>query len=203
MIIKVCGMRDEENIRQLEQLDIDWIGFIFYPDSPRFAGKRVEYLPAKIKKIGVFVDQNPQVIRELAADNQLYAIQLHGSEPPWYCINLRLEGYKLIKSFGIDKDGHLPNAQLNAYEGKCDYYLFDTKTELHGGSGEKFNWSSLENYKGETPFILSGGISPEDADAIKSIQHPKFAGIDINSRFEHQPGIKNIEAIKNFIDKLR
>jgi phosphoribosylanthranilate isomerase len=142
-------------------------------------------------------------LRERAADNQLYAIQLHGSEPPWYCINLRLEGYKLIKSFGIDKDGHLPNAQLNAYEGKCDYYLFDTKTELHGGSGEKFNWSSLENYKGETPFILSGGISPEDADTIKSIQHPKFAGIDINSRFEHQPGIKNIEAIKNFIDKLR
>ncbi|MDD2298298.1 MAG: phosphoribosylanthranilate isomerase [Fermentimonas sp.] len=203
MIIKVCGMRDEENIRQLEQLDIDWMGFIFYHDSPRYAGQIVKYLPSKKKRVGVFVDQNPQIIRDRAKDNHLFAIQLHGSEPPWYCINLREEGYKVIKSFGIDKDGFIPNAQLNAYEGKCDYFLFDTKTDLHGGSGKKFNWNRLADYKGETPFILSGGISPEDVEEIKSFSHPKFAGIDINSRFEISPAIKDVEAIKTFIKQLR
>ncbi|MDD4008321.1 MAG: phosphoribosylanthranilate isomerase [Fermentimonas sp.] len=203
MIIKVCGMRDEENIRQLEQLDIDWMGFIFYHDSPRYAGQTVKYLLSKKKKVGVFVDQNPQIIRDRAKDNHLFAIQLHGSEPPWYCINLREEGYKVIKSFGIDKDGFIPNAQLNAYEGKCDYFLFDTKTDLHGGSGKKFNWNRLADYKGETPFILSGGISPEDVEEIKSFSHPKFAGIDINSRFEISPAIKDVEAIKTFIKQLR
>lgn len=203
MIIKICGMREEKNIRQLEKLDIDWMGFIFYADSPRYAGKKLKYLPSRIKKVGVFVDQNPQIIRERAEVNHLDAIQLHGSEPPWYCLNLQQEGYKIIKTFGIDKDGFIPNAQLHAYKGKCDYFLFDTKTELHGGSGKKFNWDKLKNYQGETPFILSGGISPEDVDEIKSFRHPKFAGIDINSRFEVAPAIKDIEAIKNFIMQLR
>ena len=203
MIIKVCGMRDEDNIRQLEQLDIDWMGFIFYSGSPRYVGQKVKYLPEKVKKIGVFVDQNPQIIRERAMQNNLDAIQLHGSEPPWYCINLQEEGYQVIKSFGIDPDGFIPNAQLNAYEGKCNYFLFDTKTKLHGGSGKRFNWEKLAEYNGDTPFILSGGISPEDAEEIKSFKHPKFAGIDINSRFETEPAIKDTEMIKSFIKQIR
>lgn len=203
MIIKVCGMRDEENIRQLEQLDIDWMGFIFFSESPRFVGPKLSYLPKKVKKIGVFVDQIPQIISELAKQNHLEMIQLHGSEPPWYCINLQEEGYKIIKSFGIDTDGYIPNAQLNAYEGKCDYFLFDTKTKLHGGSGKKFNWERLADYDGDTPFILSGGISPEDAEEIKSLKHPKFAGIDINSCFEIEPAYKDIEMIKSFIKQIR
>ena len=203
MIIKVCGMRDEDNIRQLEQLDIDWMGFIFYSGSPRYVGQKVKYLPEKVKKIGVFVDQNPQIIRERAMQNNLDAIQLHGSEPPWYCINLQEEGYQVIKSFGIDPDGFIPNAQLNAYEGKCNYFLLDTKTKLHGGSGKRFNWEKLAEYDGNTPFILSGGISPEDAEEIKSFKHPKFAGIDINSRFETEPAIKDTEMIKSFIKQIR
>lgn len=203
MIIKVCGMRDEDNIRQLEQLDIDWMGFIFYSGSPRYVGQKVKYLPEKVKKIGVFVDQNPQIIRERAMQNNLDAIQLHGSEPPWYCINLQEEGYLVIKSFGIDPDGFIPNAQLNAYEGKCNYFLFDTKTKLHGGSGKRFNWEKLAEYNGDTPFMLSGGISPEDAEEIKSFKHPKFAGIDINSRFETEPAIKDTEMIKSFIKQIR
>lgn len=203
MIIKVCGMRDEENIRQLEQLDIDWMGFIFFSESPRFVGPKLSYLPKKVKKIGVFVDQIPQIISELAKQNHLEMIQLHGSEPPWYCINLQEEGYKIIKSFGIDTDGYIPNAQLNAYEGKCDYFLFDTKTKLHGGSGKRFNWERLKDYDGDTPFILSGGISPEDSEEIKSIKHPKFAGIDINSCFEIEPAYKDIEMIKSFIKQIR
>ena len=203
MIIKVCGMRYEENIRQLEQLDIDWMGFIFYSESPRFVGPKVSYLPKKVKKIGVFVDQIPQVISERAKQNNLDIIQLHGSEPPWYCINLQEEGYKIIKSFGIDADGFIPNAQLNAYEGKCDYFLFDTKTKFHGGSGKRFNWERLADYDGDTPFILSGGISPEDAEEIKSFKHPKFAGIDINSRFEIEPAFKDIEMIRSFLKQIR
>ena len=203
MIIKVCGMRDEDNIRQLEQLDIDWMGFIFYSGSPRYVGQKVKYLPEKVKKIGVFVDQNPQIIRERAMQNNLDAIQLHGSEPPWYCINLQEEGFPVIKSFGIEPDGFIPNAQLNAYEGKCNYFLFDTKTKLHGGSGKRFNWEKLAEYDGDTPFILSGGISPEDVEEIKSFKHPKFAGIDINSRFETEPAIKDTEMIKSFIKQIR
>ena len=203
MIIKVCGMRDEENIRQLELLDIDWMGFIFYSGSSRYVGQKVNYLPEKVKKIGVFVDQNPQIIRERVIQNHLDVIQLHRSEPPSYCLNLLEEGFKVIKSFGIDADGFIPNAQLNAYEGKCNYFLFDTKTKLHGGSGKRFNWEKLANYDGDTPFILSGGISPEDAEEIKSFKHPKFAGIDINSRFEIEPAYKDIEMIKSFIKQIR
>lgn len=196
-------MRDEENIRNLEKLDIDLMGFIFHAVSPRYAGKKLGYIPSRINNVGVFVDQNHQIIRERAEDNHLEIIQLHGSEPPWYCINLKEEGYKIIKAFGIDKDGFIPNAQLHAYKGKCDYYLFDTKTKQYGGSGKKFNWSKLKDYQGETPFILSGGISPEDVDEIKSFSHPQFAGIDINSRFEVAPGLKDIELIEKFIKQIR
>lgn len=202
MIIKVCGMRDAANIKELEQLDIDWMGFIFYPGSPRYVGRSLSYIPSKVQKIGVFVDQDPQIVRERAAQNRLDAIQLHGSEPPWYCINLHEEGYKVIKSFGIDEDGFIPLAQLDAYEGKCDYFLFDRKTKLHGGSGRKFIWSRLAKYQGDTPFLLSGGISPEDVEEIKSFVHPRFAGIDINSRFEIEPALKNIEMIREFIKRL-
>ena len=203
MIIKVCGMRDAENIKQLDQLDIDWMGFIFHKDSPRDIGRKISYLPQKIKRIGVFVNQNPQVIRDRADQNELHAIQLHGSEPPWYCIHLQQEGFKVIKSFGIDPDGFIPNAQLHAYEGKCDYFLFDTKTEQHGGSGKKFNWKRIAEYEGETPFILSGGITPADVDEIKTIDHPKFAGIDINSGFETEPAMKDVEKIKDFTKQFR
>ncbi len=203
MIIKVCGMRDPENISQLEQLDIDWMGFIFYSKSPRYVGQKLKYLPSKIKKIGVFVDQIPQIIYERSGENHLDAIQLHGSEPPWYCINLKQDGFKVIKSFGIEENGFIPKAQLNAYEGKCDYYLFDTKTPVKGGSGKKFNWQMLNDYEGETPFIISGGISLNDVSEIKKITHPKFAGVDINSRFELSPAIKDIELISQFVDKIR
>lgn len=203
MIIKVCGMRDAANIRELELLDIDWMGFIFYPGSPRYVGRSLDYIPSKVKKIGVFVDQDLQIVREKAKQNKLDAIQLHGSEPPRYCIDLHEEGYKVIKSFGIDEDGLIPLAQLDAYEGKCDYFLFDRKTTLHGGSGRKFDWSRLSDYQGDTPFLLSGGISPEDVEEIKSFVHPCFAGIDINSRFEIEPALKDIELIKKFIKEFR
>ncbi len=203
MIIKVCGLRDVNNIRQVEELGVDWMGFIFHSDSPRDVGAKVKYLPEKVKRVGVFVDKIPEVIIERAKENRLNIIQLHGSEPPWYCINLKMEGFKIIKSFGIDADGEIPSLQLDAYEGKCDYFLFDTKTSKHGGSGKKFNWEKLSGYKGNTPFILSGGIGPEDVEAIKGINHPKFAGIDLNSRFELTPGVKDIELLKSFIEQFR
>lgn len=203
MIIKVCGMRDDANIREIERLDIDWMGFIFYPGSARYVGSRLDYIPSNVKRVGVFVDQDLQIVREQAAQNSLDAIQLHGSESPGYCLTLREEGYTILKSFGVGEDGYIPIAQLDAYEGACDYYLFDRKTVLHGGSGMKFNWKRLSDYGGDTPFLLSGGISPEDVADIKSFSHPRFAGIDINSRFEIKPALKDMELIKKFIKELR
>lgn len=196
-------MRDEENIRELEQLDIDWMGFIFYSGSPRYVGPKLSYLSKRQKKIGVFVNQDLQYVRDCAVENHLDAIQLHGSESPNYCKELQKEGFDIIKSFGIDIEGKMPTDQLNEYEGSCSFFLFDTKTKQHGGSGKRFNWEMLVHYKGETPFILSGGISSEDAEEIKLFNHPKFAGIDINSRFEIEPANKNIEMIKSFVKQLR
>lgn len=203
MIIKVCGMRDDANIREIERLNIDWMGFIFYPGSARYVGSRLDYIPSNVKRVGVFVDQDLQIVRVRAAQNNLDAIQLHGSESPDYCLSLRKEGYMVLKAFGVGDDGFIPFAQLDAYEGKCDYFLFDRKTILHGGSGMKFNWRRLADYRGDTPFLLSGGISPEDVADIKSFSHPRFAGIDINSRFETAPALKDSERIKTFIEKLR
>lgn len=195
-------MRDAGNIKEVEMLDIDWMGFIFHPDSPRDVGSALSYIPSKVKRVGVFVNQNPQFVMKRVKDNRLNFVQLHGSEPPWYCITLKMEGLKVIKSFGIEADGSLPLLQLDAYEGKCDYFLFDTKTDRHGGSGRKFNWDKLTDYKGETPFILSGGIGLEDADEIKKINHPKFAGIDVNSRFELAPAVKDTKLLEQFISQL-
>jgi len=203
MIIKVCGMRDEVNIQEVERLNIDWMGFIFHPGSTRYVGSKLNYIPSNVKKVGVFVNQEIQIVRVQAAQNNLDAIQLHGSESPDYCLSLRKEGYMVLKAFGVGDNGFIPFAQLDAYEGKCDYFLFDRKTILHGGSGMKFNWKRLSDYHGDTPFLLSGGISPEDLAEIKSFVHPSFAGIDINSRFETAPALKNKDLIEKFIEELR
>ena len=203
MIIKVCGMREAENILEVEQLRVDWMGFIFYPRSPRFVKEVPSYLPMKAKRVGVFVNEEPPVIFERARQFGLDMIQLHGNESHSLCQALFDNNLKVIKAFSIEPGKPFPNEKVERYEGYCDYFLFDTQTVLHGGSGRKFDWQILADYKGATPFLLSGGISPEDVEAIKSFKHPRWAGVDLNSRFESSPAIKDVSLLKKFIKNIR
>jgi phosphoribosylanthranilate isomerase len=198
MIIKVCGMREADNIREVEMLGIDMMGFIFWPKSSRFASQRPDYLPKKVKRVGVFVDEDPEQVKRLADDYDLDYIQLHGQESPSYIF--QLGGLHIIKVFNISTAEDLLQAQ--PYEGIVDYFLFDAKGKSVGGNGEKFNWDVLSAYNGSTPFLLSGGIGPDDATNVKAFHHPKCIGIDLNSRFELSPGFKDVAKLKEFMFNL-
>lgn len=194
-------MQDGENIRQTEMLDIDLIGFIFYPKSPRCIYEMPDYLPVHARRVGVFVNESRQTIDMFADRFGLNFIQLHGHESPEYCRSLQSNGFKLIKAFSIagPKDLH----PVYDYEKYCDYFLFDTKCQQYGGSGNQFDWSILRAYNGHTPFLLSGGINPYSAKALREFHHPRLAGYDLNSRFETQPGRKDTERICQFLNELR
>ena len=289
--IKVCGMRDAQNIAELIELPIDYIGFIFYEKSPRY----VELMPQlinsdkfkKINKVGVFVNADIDFVLDKITKFDLNTIQLHGKETPQYLMDLRIKINELItnklkpiinsellianklplnsnelqlnsnelqlnsnelqlnsnelqlntnelqlnsnslelnthqletqinnselinnelkisiwKAFSIDEQFNFDNTK--PYESIADALLFDTKTPQHGGSGQKFNWDLLQNYQGKTPFFLSGGISASDTEGVKLITHPKFSGLDLNSKFEIAPAFKDIELLKKFIDSVR
>ena len=204
MKIKVCGMRDAENISELIKLKPDYMGFIFYGKSKRFVTNFPEVeIPSEIKKVGVFVNETIDEVIEVAEENKLDAIQLHGNESPEYCEELRvllIRKVEILKAFSVDDNFDFPKTE--PYQKVCDFLLFDTKGKDYGGNGVKFNWQVLDNYKGETPFLLSGGISKVDGAEIKKISHKAFAGIDINSGFEIEPALKNIEDIKEFKQNL-
>ncbi|MEG2855507.1 phosphoribosylanthranilate isomerase [Bacteroides sp.] len=199
-LIKVCGMREAENIRAVEALGIDMMGFIFYPKSPRFVDELPCYLPSQAHRVGVFVNEEKQTVRTYADRYNLNYIQLHGQESPEYCKSLKANGAKLIKVFSIARSKDLQG--IEAYDGICDYVLFDTKCEQYGGSGEQFDWEVLKDYRGITPFLLSGGIHAFSAPALNVFQHPLLAGFDINSRFELRPGLKDVARIKAFLTDL-
>lgn len=196
-------MKHPENIAELVKLPIDFMGLIFYSKSPRY----VEHLdlsdfPDQIKKAGVFVDADIDFLGERIGDYKLDMIQLHGNESVEYC-NLIKNKYRLpiIKAFNVSEAKDFN--KTNSYTNCCDYFLFDTKTSKHGGSGQKFDWSILNEYKWDKPFFLSGGISENEARAIKEIDHPQLYAIDLNSRFETELGYKNIEALTAFIHKIK
>ena len=203
MIVKVCGMRDAENIRQLETLGIDWMGMIFWPKSKRHVSTPPAYLPQHVRKVGVFVDASLDAIRQHVEDYQLDIVQLHGQESP--DMLKVLKPLTLIKAFNIATTEDLEATKT--YEGIVDYFLFDTKGKSVGGNGEKFDWSVLEAYHGDTPFLLSGGIGPDDAQVLTSHLSPltskKCVGIDLNSRFEITPGLKDINKLKEFIKAIQ
>ena len=203
MIIKVCGMREETNVREVEQLGADWMGFIFYPKSPRYVGEVLPFLPEKVKKVGIFVDEDVDRLFTLAKKNNLDILQLHGDESPEICKALRKKGFLVIKAFGVTAGDPFPSKLTKQYEGCCDYFLFDTRTDLYGGSGKKFGWELLSDYRGETPFFLSGGISPGDVEAVKTFLHPKCIGVDLNSGFEISPAIKDVQLLEKFIGAFR
>lgn len=217
-------MRDADNVRAVAALDIDFLGFIFYPKSPRYAQKAVpetelmtntatasrrnDMVMRKPQRVGVFVDEMPQAIITHIHNDQLDYVQLHGHELPEMIDNLKRavisdnhHSLKVIKAFSISKPDDL--LQTKAYEGIADLFLFDTPTESYGGSGKKFDWQMLQAYDGHTPFLLSGGIGPEDTDRIRTFEHPQCIGIDLNSRFETAPGIKDVEALRRFTEELR
>ncbi len=201
--IKVCGMRHTDNRREVEKLDVEMLGYIFYKPSKRYVGDEPEpgLFESGKPKVGVFVDENAFAILSLAKKYGLDFIQLHGKENPKTCGMLKKQGLKIIKAFAVDDKFKFEKTQ--AFEKVVDYFLFDTKTKLHGGSGKKFNWEILDNYKGHRPYFLSGGIGPQDVDDIKKVKHPKLTGVDLNSGFEDEPGLKNTEKLKTFIEEIR
>jgi len=203
--IKVCGMKFPGNIQAVANLKPDMMGFIFYPKSPRYAEpvdvSVLNAIPSNIKKIGVFVNESQENILTIAYKYNLDGIQLHGTELVEMCTELKSAGYRVIKAFPIAEAYNFKVTKM--YEGVCDYFLFDTQTNAYGGSGIKFNWNMLDEYIGETPFLLSGGIADDDAEDILKIEHPKFTGVDLNSKFEISPGLKNIELLRNFLNELK
>ena len=232
MIIKVCGMRETENIRQVAALGVDMMGFIFWPESQRFvkmisaqAGIIPDYSEERLRKmrnktqasasaenrpkrVGVFVDEMPQSIVTRVYNYELDFVQLHGNESAVMIENLKrtlipdiAPDIKIIKALSIREKDDVK--RWREYEGAADMLLFDTKCKTVGGSGEQFDWSVLEAYDGNIPFLLSGGIGPEDAERALKFSHPQFAGIDLNSRFEISPAVKDVEKLKTFIQTIR
>ena len=193
-------MRDSENIRAIEQTKADLMGFIFHPKSPRFVASLPEYMPKKQKRVGVFVNASLEQILAKAQTFSLEYIQLHGDEPPAFCSELKNRGLKVIRAQRIANADDIIRAE--SYN-MADLMIFDTKTELYGGSGQKFNWQLLENYKGCVPFLLSGGIRSDTFEEIKAFFHPQFAGIDLNSGFEISPALKDVGKLNNFIEKIK
>ena len=213
-------MRDGENIRQVAELGVDWIGMIFWPKSPR----NVTMIPSHAGiipdrgnlspltshlsplRVGVFVDEMAQNIITRVVNYQLDLVQLHGHETPTLIRNLRrtladIRPVKFIKAISVGSREDI--ATYKDYEDCVDYFLFDTKCQTVGGSGNQFDWSVLDAYDGDLPFLLSGGIGPDDAERVKAFHHPKCIGIDLNSKFEVEPGLKDVGKLKNFIEKVK
>lgn len=194
-------MRDGENIRAVERLGIDMMGFICWPRSPRYVSEVPAYLP-QCERVGVFVNPTLDEIQKRMETFDFSYIQLHGSESAEFCQAVREKtGSKVIKAISISSEADL--ALADQYEGFVDLLLFDTKCTNFGGSGKQFSWDILRDYRNALPFLLSGGIGPEDTERLRQFHHPKCLGFDINSRFEIEPGIKDTEKIQNFITSIQ
>ena len=224
ILIKVCGMRDAENIREVERAiansstkdrsvashsslftlhsSLFLMGFIFWPKSSRYVSERPDYMPAQCRRVGVFVDASIDDIRQHVADYALDIVQLHGHEAPDFVRSLRADGCSpvIIKAFNIATKVDLE--AVKPYEGIVDYFLFDTKGPSVGGNGAKFDWTVLADYVGATPFLLSGGIGPDDAARVRNFSHPRCIGIDLNSCFETAPAVKDTAALSRFLSQL-
>ena len=200
MIVKVCGLKESQNIQDIVSLDIDWIGYNFYKPSSRYI-TIVPTINNEIhqKKVGIFVNESMDIVKDYIDKYDLDLIQLHGNETPEYCINAQSH-IPIIKVFRIYEDFDFD--MLDDYR-MAEYFLFDTETKNYGGSGIKFDWNIL-NYKPICrPFLLSGGIGPDDVDEILKIGHLQFKGIDINSKFEISQGIKDVEMVNKFVADIR
>jgi len=203
MKIKICGMKYPDNILEVGALLPDYMGFIFWGKSARFFDGKNPELPESIKKVGVFVNESVENIIEKISKYNLQALQLHGKESVEFCQDLKSkidDKIEIIKVFSVGDDFDFDD--LKPFENVCDYFLFDTKGKLPGGNGTTFDWKILQNYKSEKPFFLSGGIGVEEIPTIKNLKLPIYA-IDVNSRFEIEPGLKNKNLLYSFIQNLK
>lgn len=218
--LKVCGMREPGNIEAVSALQPDYMGFIFYESSPRHVlNASVEanvsgevqsngVLPAILQRlnsmgitpVAVCVDASEEAVLAIVSDYGSTTVQLHGQESPAFCRQLKNRGLAVFKAFSVATADDV--RQTAAYEGCCDCFLFDTKTSLPGGSGARFDWSILQAYQGNTPFFLSGGLAVSSVDDIRSFSHPQLYGLDVNSRFETAPGLKDASLLRQFIAGL-
>ncbi len=203
MKIKVCGMRDPANVAQVAALGIDMMGFIFYGKSPRCVTSPVPLPQGGVEAVGVFVDEQPATVARIARECGLDVVQLHGGEPASDIDEVKrlVPRVRVIKAISVKEPGDV--MRCKPYEGKADCLLFDTKCPGKGGSGVKFDWTVLNQYQGVTPFLLSGGIGPGDVDRVRAFHHPCCVGIDLNSRFEVVPGLKDVALLKRFINEIR
>ncbi|WP_284652530.1 phosphoribosylanthranilate isomerase [Flavobacterium terrisoli] len=203
--IKICGMKFPDNIQEIAALKPDYLGFIFYEKSPRYFENEIPQLDKSIKKVGVFVNASLEYILEKVNQHQLDLVQLHGDESPEFCFLLQLHRLKVIKSFSIDNKFIFNN--LNTYNDYCSCFLFDTKGTHYGGNGTAFDWRILERYYLSKPYFLSGGIGPNNLTDLKTFLQKDYAknciAIDGNSQFEIEPGLKNPETLKKFIQNLK
>lgn len=207
LLIKVCGMRDADNIRHVEALAPDWMGFICWEGSSRHVAEVPDYLPVTCRRVGVFVNPSKEYVGTHVHKLGLDLVQLHGHESPDFCHAIKTMAspqgrhLEVIKAFGIAAGQPFPDTK--PYEAACDYFLFDTRTPLAGGSGQTFDWELLDRYQGRIPFLLSGGIGPDSLPALKLFSHPGWIGVDLNSRFETSPARKDAERLSFFIHTLR
>lgn len=206
MKVKVCGMRDSDNIRELLALAPDFMGFIFYDKSLRFVGDELDAellksFPRNVKKVGVFVNASPDYILRSVKKYDLQYVQLHGNETPDFCRNLRNRGVSIIKAFSVDETFNF--SMINNYKPSCDFFLFDAKGEQFGGNGISFDWSLMNRYDNEKPFFISGGIDADSLDSLEKIKHLKLYGVDINSKVEMSPGLKDIELVRAIMTGLK
>lgn len=201
--LKVCGMRDPQNILEVAAMQPDYLGFIFYKGSPRFVGEdfRIpEGLDRSIKRVGVFVNASFREIQAHAKQHGLSHLQLHGTESPNQCAELKQDGFSVIKALGVDDLTDFRGLEL--FLPRVDYFLFDSKTSTYGGSGKRFDWNLLKRYNQEIPFILSGGVSAEHIDEIIGLEGMNLWGVDVNSSVEIRPGLKDVDRIRHFQDEM-
>ena len=205
MQVKICGMREATNLWAITDLGPDFIGLIFYEKSPRYVGEVLDAallrsLPPRVRKVGVFVNAP---LPELLATTTHYGldyVQLHGHETPAFCQEVHRHKLPIIKAFSVDENFDFNI--LAAYSPACDYFLFDTKGAQPGGNGTAFDWRVLAHYHGSTPFLLSGGLGPDNADAMLAFRHPQLAGYDFNSQLEIAPALKDVDATRQLINSI-
>ena len=202
LLIKVCGMREQDNILQLLELPIHYMGHIFYKKSARYVGDLENFDTSKdIKKTGVFVNSSIAEILESVNRLSLKAVQLHGDETAETASALKSEGLEVIKAFGIDEE--FDWSQLGPFVEHVDFFLFDSKSPAYGGTGKAFNWQKLKEYPFEKPYFLSGGLSLENLEEAINFEDKRLVGLDLNSKFEIEPGLKDIEKLKLALKTIR